>query len=85
MLNMGKCKCGKALVVNNSSYDCDNFEGHIVCKECGRLYYMEIKRNKARLGRCLRFLKIYYDESKMTITQCYNVNLNDNEKLLLRG
>ena len=57
MLNIGKCKCDKEFKVDDTYYDHNNFEGHIRCLNCLRLYYYEIKRGKVRLGRCFRFMK----------------------------
>ena len=56
-MNIGLCKCGKQLNIDITKYSKDDFEGNIYCPNCHRLYYMEIKNNLIRLGRCLRILK----------------------------
>lgn len=57
MLQVGKCACGYPLEINDTYYDHTNFEGHVFCRNCQRLYYMEIKNHIARLGRCFKILK----------------------------
>ena len=56
MLSVGNCKCGNSLVSDDTYYDHNNFRGHVFCRKCRRLYYLEIKNRKARLGRCFKIL-----------------------------
>jgi len=55
-LKVGNCKCGSILPILDTSLDHDDFEGHIICHRCSRVYYWEMKKGTVRLGRCFRYL-----------------------------
>ena len=57
MLDVGTCKCGKRLQVNDLNYDHNNFEGDVICHSCQRCYHMEIKKGLVKLGRCRKIFR----------------------------
>lgn len=58
-LEAGICKCGKVLKFGYTpSYNLNNFEGDVLCRECQRLYHIEIKKGIIKLGRCHKIFRI---------------------------
>ena len=58
-MKVGICKCSTNLnlILDDDIINIDDFEGHVFCQQCHRLYYVRILDKVIRLGRCFKILR----------------------------